>query len=727
MPHVDRRATAAVSPWTLAVALVLAISACAAPSGPRADPVTIRAAVDQLSEAFADLAQEAGGDGRRLAVGVLDFSSAEGPSALGYLLAHELSSSLAQEFRGRELDNISVITRLHVEDLLLEQGLSLTDMFATDESPSVGQLLGADYLVTGLLTSTPYGVRVSTQFLSVNDGVTLGGETLAIAPNETRGGLAAPPATETARRSSSSKGTTSGETPWPTASTRDWSASTPTTRADPRFSARRAIGSSNRELRALAAGTVDASGLADGASSEPGRQPPLLAVARTHEALLVGDDGHAVTDVGVFVTVGSARAAPALPARVRRSDGRDGNRPIHVCLAVDTSGSMSEYGRLEFARTAAEEVLADLDDDDTVTLITFSDRSRVTVRPLYATPQAKNIIVAAMARLVAGGKTNFESALSEARRCFRMTRDRHDVGYMVLLSDGIPTMGALDPLTLGDVARDMALLGVSVDTVGVGREINIQAMETIALKGNGRFRAVTDDRMLVDAVRGSVAGAVDRQAEAAQLVFRPAQGVVADDVVGTWNSGADGTLTADLGLIRRGEDRTRQLHLVPAAPLVTGARVALGRFELTYRDPYGDDHVETHEVVAGVVNDRSGWDLALNRSVVFELHRTELQTVLGQAYDMAVAGRLEAAADVIAAAVQRHEAFVALAASPLPGKLPGDEGAAAAPGAQPAAWEELVALIERARATSTTLSSGRFPQELRSSLYRDAVGASGGN
>ncbi len=700
----SRRARLGALVW-----LLLAACGATVDDVPTPGALQVDEAVELMATTFAQLPMlQRGpeGDTRPLTVAVLGFTSPMGPTLLGERVSHELSVALAEEVRRREMEGVAVITRYHLQDLLAEQGLSLMDTFADGDVPRVGELLGADYLITGLLSPSSRTIGLSAQMLGVADGVILGGVRCDMQPDvgvTTALDPAAPRvvAYEPAAPVGGVRGPMYDVVPG------SFNGPGPESAV---AAASIAVGmaSSPRIVRAEPA-VVDTGRQASSTLSAAG-EPPLLTLHTSHDSLLVDGGGRPASAAGLLMWVGAPPEAvgPArdshLPLRRDLSllSAVD-RKPIHVCLVIDTSGSMAEFGRMAYAVQAAREVLASLDKRDTVSLVAFAGSAYTAVQPLYASEQAKAILHAAIERFGPGGKTNFEAALTQAAHCFRVTRNRNAVPYAVLVSDGVPTKGALDDGSLGRLAEALADMGASLDTVGVGGDIRIQTMEALADEGNGRFHAVIDDSSLVNLVAGRVRSASLYLAEAATLVFAPAPGLDLSYVGAGWERMPDGTLRTELGLVHSGESVVRMLEALPTSGLEPGERFPLGVLTLEYIDRLDRPRREVLQVALDVTAQPGRHRDGADADVLYETNLRELQNALKRAYDLAVIGRLSEAAGLIERAVGQMDRALRDSLSGLTGTAP------------------LQSLVERARECSGMLARGRFTPELRECLYADAT------
>lgn len=137
-----------LAPRMLAIALALALAPPA---------IAYEKQVQQLSH---DLAAQLGARGATK-VAVVDFTDLRGDvNELGRFLAEELSVALNQAAEG-----FQVIDRTRLQVVFAEHRLGATGLIAPEEAKRLGQLVGADVLVSA--TMTPFGesVRLSVKAL----------------------------------------------------------------------------------------------------------------------------------------------------------------------------------------------------------------------------------------------------------------------------------------------------------------------------------------------------------------------------------------------------------------------------------------------------------------------------------------------------------------------------------------------------------------------------------
>jgi Mg-chelatase subunit ChlD len=158
-----------------------------------------------------------------------------------------------------------------------------------------------------------------------------------------------------------------------------------------------------------------------------------------------------------------------------------------IVLVLDASGSMGSFGtelaKVELAKETAQSVVDLLGDRDLIGVLAFDQQPRWLVRPTPATERAR--ILEAVSRIKAGGGTVLYPALEAARDALRQVDAR--VKHVIVLSDGQTDPGAFQTLVTGMAAERM-----TVSTVAIGRDADVEIMRNIAAWGRGRAYVARD-------------------------------------------------------------------------------------------------------------------------------------------------------------------------------------------------------------------------------------------
>ena len=103
-------------------------------------------------------------------VAVLAFTQDDHVTTEGEQAARDFAIALIDELRLRQLDQIVVITRTNLADVVDEQGRSLSPAFDESRAPALGRLLRSDYLVAGTVVQDEKTRRLSIQLIDVENG-----------------------------------------------------------------------------------------------------------------------------------------------------------------------------------------------------------------------------------------------------------------------------------------------------------------------------------------------------------------------------------------------------------------------------------------------------------------------------------------------------------------------------------------------------------------------------
>jgi Ca-activated chloride channel family protein len=171
---------------------------------------------------------------------------------------------------------------------------------------------------------------------------------------------------------------------------------------------------------------------------------------------------------------------------------RTDRTPVNVAFVIDRSGSMNG-ARIAQAREAAIMAINRLDGGDIASVVVFDDRVEVLVDarnvndPGYFTDQVRQIGVR--------GSTAIYAGVMEGAAQVRRFKDPRKLNRVVLLSDGLANVGPSRPSDFGVLGRQLLAEGISVSTIGLGRDYNEDLMQQLARAsdGNHAFASAPND------------------------------------------------------------------------------------------------------------------------------------------------------------------------------------------------------------------------------------------
>jgi Ca-activated chloride channel homolog len=154
-----------------------------------------------------------------------------------------------------------------------------------------------------------------------------------------------------------------------------------------------------------------------------------------------------------------------------------------IVFVLDTSGSMSDEGKMEKARAALLYGIRILRPQDRFNVISFAGEERLMERSMIAADDAGRRRGEAFATsLKPAGGTNINEALLAAMKQFQ-SNDRPKI--LVFMTDGRPTVGATIPEQILATARNERTQGLRLFTFGVGYDVNTTLLDKMAAENGG--------------------------------------------------------------------------------------------------------------------------------------------------------------------------------------------------------------------------------------------------
>ena len=160
-------------------------------------------------------------------------------------------------------------------------------------------------------------------------------------------------------------------------------------------------------------------------------------------------------------------------------------RPTNLVFLMDTSGSMSSQDRLPLAKEAVKMAVRNLNENDTVAIVTYAGGVSDVLPPTPATDQAR--IIAAVDSLHSGGGTAMGSGMELAYKHAVQRARAGVVSRVIVMTDGDTNIGpALSADAMLEIIGKYVKEGVTLSTIGFGMgNYKDSLMERLADKGNG--------------------------------------------------------------------------------------------------------------------------------------------------------------------------------------------------------------------------------------------------
>ncbi|MEN8650351.1 von Willebrand factor type A domain-containing protein [Streptomyces sp. 21So2-11] len=180
-----------------------------------------------------------------------------------------------------------------------------------------------------------------------------------------------------------------------------------------------------------------------------------------------------------------------LATRGERS-GRE-RPPAALTFVVDISGSMAEPGRLDLVRTSLGILTDELRPDDSIALVTFSDRAETRL-PMTRVGDNRDRIHDIVDDLEPTDSTNVEAGIRTGYDEAVEGRRSGATNRVVLLSDALANTGETSADAILDrIDNARRKHGITLFGVGVGSQYGDALMERLADKGDGHTTYVSNE------------------------------------------------------------------------------------------------------------------------------------------------------------------------------------------------------------------------------------------
>ncbi len=344
---------------------------------------------------------------------------------------------------------------------------------------------------------------------------------------------------------------------------------------------------------------------------EPGTLSDSVTVRTTVDReTVLRSDGLAQVEVVI------ASTTPAADRRV----------PTDMVVVLDTSGSMSGTKILD-AKAATQALIDQLGPEDRLSLVSFSDRGRVTW-PLQSRDRSAHWR-RAVEGLAASGGTHMQNGLDVGHAQLATASGRAQ--RVVLISDGHPNT----PDGLTERAAGFAAGETPLSAVGIGADYDEALMAGLADSGTGNFHWVTRGHDLASVFAEELGAASRTVATGVKLRVALPEGVQLVDAAGLPVEHVGSEAVVRLGGLQAEQERRLWLTM-RVDPHLDASAVSLGDVTVSWSELDGQPGVVAAVGTSvGFTDDRAAFVAGLDadawsRSVVEEQY-TRLQTALSAA------------------------------------------------------------------------------------------------
>ena len=209
----------------------------------------------------------------------------------------------------------------------------------------------------------------------------------------------------------------------------------------------------------------------------------------------------------LVITVQTPQTVP--PAE--QAGGGAGREAMHFVAVLDTSGSM-RGPKLKAAKEAVRQAIRRLQGAsggrdatrgvDLFSLVTFATRAQCLLPAKPVDAHLRRVAESALDEIDAGGQTALCGGLEVGIE--QVLKDAQGTNLVLLLSDGQANIGETNVEAVGRRALDARAKGITVSTLGVGRDYNEALMAEIAIDGGGRFYHVANATQIAAYLTGEL-------------------------------------------------------------------------------------------------------------------------------------------------------------------------------------------------------------------------------
>lgn len=153
--------------------------------------------------------------------------------------------------------------------------------------------------------------------------------------------------------------------------------------------------------------------------------------------------------------------------------------PLNLALVIDRSTSM-KGGRLQHVKNAVHRIIDECDEQDLLSLITFSDNAEVLIPSQH--PTDTRGLKSLVNSIQADGATAIYSGLKAGMDQIERNRHSRYVNHIVLITDG-RTYG--DEEECLQLASEAHALGVGISGMGIGEDWNDRFLDQLAQRTGG--------------------------------------------------------------------------------------------------------------------------------------------------------------------------------------------------------------------------------------------------
>lgn len=197
-------------------------------------------------------------------------------------------------------------------------------------------------------------------------------------------------------------------------------------------------------------------------------------------------------------------------------------QPLNLCIAIDVSGSMAQsissrpYGmaglrsvsnfelekgfnerglsKMELAKKAAIKAVHNMNEQDTLSIVTFDGTTEVVVPAIKVTSNNKIGIIKAIEKLGPRGSTDLHKGWVDAATEVAKNMKDKSINRVLVISDGDTNCGVMSSEQIASDVLALYNKQITTTTFGVGAGFNEDLLQAMSNSGGGNFYYISDEK-----------------------------------------------------------------------------------------------------------------------------------------------------------------------------------------------------------------------------------------
>jgi len=241
--------------------------------------------------------------------------------------------------------------------------------------------------------------------------------------------------------------------------------------------------------------------------------------------------------------------------------------PVNLVLVIDRSGSMSDWGKINYAKEAAKEIINRLSSSDRLSIVAYSTEVEILYPMQFL--RNKELATSAVNSLYPTNSTNLSGGLIAGINQLESVGRSGYINRVILLSDGLANVGITDVGELSRVSSRASERNMHITTMGLGLNFDEDLMMSLAQYGAGNYYFIESPSQLAGIFQREFGQLSRTIAKGPVITITLEPGVTLTEVYGyTYSTTKDGKIRIKLGDIFAGQQRDILIKMrVPADKL----------------------------------------------------------------------------------------------------------------------------------------------------------------